>query len=69
MGIKYDKFFDLLKKKGLTAYSLRKNKIIGTATVENMRKGTGNIDTRSIAKLCEYLDCQPGDILEYVDDE
>ena len=46
-------------------YDLRKEQIVGVATIEKMRKGTGHIDTRSIEKLCEYLDCQPGDIMEY----
>ena len=66
MPIKYDKFFDLLKKKGKTMYNLRKDKIVGVATIEKMRKEEGHIDTRSIERLCEYLDCQPGDIMEYV---
>ena len=32
-------------------------------------KNGGDIDTRTISKLCKLLDCQPGDILEYVPDE
>lgn len=68
MAIKYNRLFDLLKEKGLTMYSLRKNKVIGTETLEKMRKGTGHIDDRSINRLCEYLNCQPGDIMEYVEE-
>lgn len=68
MAIKYSKLFELLKEKGLTMYSLRKNKVIGTETLEKMRKGTGHIDDRSINRLCEFLDCQPGDIMEYVEE-
>jgi putative transcriptional regulator len=63
--IVYGKFFALLEAKGKTMYDLRKNKIIGTATLEKMRTGVGHIDTRSIERLCEYLSCQPGDIMEY----
>lgn len=66
MPMKYDKFFDLLKERGRTMYNLRKDKVVGTATIEKMRKAEGHIDTRSIERLCEYLDCQPGDIMEYV---
>lgn len=68
MAIKYNRLFTLLKKKGMTMYTLRKNKVIGTATLEKMRKGEGHIDDRSIDKLCEYLNCQPADIMEYVED-
>ena len=66
MPIVYNKLFNLLKEKNKTMYDLRKDKVIGTATLEKMRKGMGHVDTRSIESLCEYLDCQPGDLMEYV---
>ena len=66
MPIVYNKLFNLLKEKNKTMYDLRKDKVIGTATLEKMRKGIGHVDTRSIESLCEYLDCQPGDLMEYV---
>ena len=69
MPISYDKFFLLLKQKGLKKYDLRKNKVIGVATLDNMRTGKRNIDTRTIEKLCAYLHCQPGDLMEYIPDE
>ena len=69
MPIRYDKLFTLLKERGLTMYSLRRDKIIGTETLEKMRKGLGHVDTRSIESLCRYLDCQPGDIMEYMPEE
>lgn len=69
MPISFNKLFKLLESKGLTMYSLRKDKVIGTATLEKMRKGEGHVDTRSIESLCQYLNCQPGDIMEYVEEE
>lgn len=69
MAIIYKKFFNLLKEQNKTMYDLRKEKIVGVATLEKMRKSEGHIDTRSIDKLCEYLDCQPGDLMEYVKDQ
>ena len=68
MPIVYNKLLNLLKEKNKTMYDLRKDKVVGTATLEKMRKGTGHVDTRSIESLCEYLDCQPGDLMEYVKD-
>lgn len=68
MPIKYDKLIALMKEKGITSYTFRKNKIIGQGTYKKIMEG-GDIDTRTIAKLCELLDCQPGDILEYVPGE
>lgn len=69
MSMDYSKLFTLLEKKGVTIYRLRKDGIVGTATLDKMRKNEGNIDTRSIASLCAYLHCQPGDIMEYVEDD
>lgn len=66
MPIVYNKFFMLLKQQNKTMYDLRKNKVIGTATLEKMRKAEGHIDTRSIESLCEFLNCQPGDLMEYI---
>ena len=66
LPIVYSKLFQLLKDRNKTMYDLRKDKVIGTATLEKMRKAEGHIDTRSIEKLCEYLNCQPGDIMEYI---
>lgn len=69
MPIIYDKLFTLLSKRGLNAYALQKEKIVGCATIVKLQKNQGNIDTRSIVRLCKYLQCQPGDIMEYVEDE
>lgn len=64
MGIKYNKLLDLMQARGITSYTVKKNKIIGQSAWKKIHEN-GHIDTRTIAALCEYLDCQPGDILEY----
>lgn len=67
LAIVYNKLFKLLESRGLTPYCLRRDKIIGNATIEKLQKGQGNIDTRSLDSLCKYLQCQPGDLMEYVE--
>lgn len=67
MPIKYDKLISLMQKAGITSYTLKRDKIIGQATYKKIMEG-GDIDTRTIAKLCKLLNCQPGDILEYAED-
>lgn len=62
--IKYTKLLKMLEDRGVTSYTLKKDNIIGQATYKKIKEG-GDIDTRTIAKLCEFLNCQPGDILEY----
>ena len=69
MPIKYDKLFALLKEKGISSYKIRKDNLISQAALQKLRSGTGDIDTRTIKRLCEALNCQPGDIMHYEPDE
>ncbi len=68
MPIKYDKLIKMMQKAGITSYTIKRDKIIGQATYKKIMEG-GDIDTRTIAKLCKVLNCQPGDIMEYVEEE
>ncbi len=67
MPMKYEKLFSLMKEKGLTTYIIRKEKIISEGTLQKLREGKA-VSTESIAALCAALGCQPGDIMEYVDE-
>lgn len=69
MPFKYDKLFMLLKERGITSYKIRKDNLISQAALTKMKSGSGNIDTRTLERLCELLGCQPGDLMEYVPDE
>lgn len=59
---------EALKSKGFTTYTIRQNKIFGQATMQQMRSGE-IVSINAINKLCALLQCQVGDILEYVPDE
>lgn len=65
--IVYDKLLAMMESKGLTTYKIRKEKIISESTLQNIREGK-RITTDAIASLCEALNCQPGDIMEYIAD-
>lgn len=69
MSFKYDKLFELLKIKGITTYKIRKENIISQSALTKMKSGDGNVDTRTLERLCSYLKCQPNDIMEYVEDK
>lgn len=69
MPIKYDKLLKLLDEHGYTSYKIKKEKLMGQGTLTAIKNGTGGLDTKTIGKLCKVLGCQPGDILEYVEDE
>lgn len=57
-----------LKNKGYTSYYLGKNKIFGQATLQKFREQK-QLNFNDLNKLCKLLDCQPGDLLEYIPDE
>ena len=67
MPMKYEKLFALMKEKGLTTYRIRKEKIVSENALTSMRAGK-SVTTDTIAALCKALNCQPGDIMEYVDE-
>lgn len=67
MGIKYEKMLQIFQERGITSYTMKKEKIIGQATWKKIQEG-GDIDTRTIGALCEYLNCQPGDLLSWEPD-
>lgn len=69
MAIKYDKLLALLKENGYTSYKIRKEKLIGQGTLTALKNGTGGLDSKTINRLCKVLECQPGDIMEYVTEE
>lgn len=68
MPMNYEKLFALMKEKGLTTYKIRKEKIISEGALQSLREGK-SVTTDSIAALCKALDCQPGDIMEYVEEK
>ncbi|MCM0663593.1 helix-turn-helix domain-containing protein [Coprococcus sp. B2-R-112] len=57
-----------LKTIGFSAYKLRKDKIMGEAQIQKIR--TGEIASKeTLNTLCKLLNCQPGDLIEYIPDE
>lgn len=68
MAIKFDKLFSLMKKRGLSTYRIRKENIISQSALTSLNNDKG-VTTTTINKLCKVLNCQPGDIMEYIDEE
>ena len=66
MPLRYYKLFDLLNRKGLKKSHLRE--VVSGATVAKLAKHE-IVTTDSITKICEFLNCQPGDIMELVKNE
>lgn len=51
-----------LKKAGFSTYKIRKDKIIGEATLQQLRNNK-LVSWETINIICNLLNCQPGDIL------
>lgn len=65
--LKYkDDILLILKQSGYSTYRLRKDRIMGESKIQNIRNNLVSIET--INQLCKLLNCQPGDILEYIPD-
>lgn len=67
MRISYQRLFNLMALKGVKKSDLRKNGF--SPTVINRLVKDDFVNTLTILKLCEYLKCQPGDIMECIDTE
>ena len=62
--IVYDKLWATMKENGITQYSLIKDYHISAGQLSRLRKND-NVSTHTIDVLCEILDCQPGDLMEF----
>lgn len=70
--ISYEKLVRRLKENGFSQYKLKQDRILGSATITKIFKNDGlngeSIDIKVLDKMCKLLNCQPGDILECVED-
>jgi len=62
-----------LKEQGYTTYGIRKRNLFNENTLTRLRdwqnwKDNKGISWASIATICELLNCQPADFMEYVSD-
>lgn len=56
-----------LKNKGYSTYKIRKEKIFNESQLQQIRDNK-LLTQDALNRLCILLNCQPGDILEYIPD-
>lgn len=67
-GINYKiDVLEALKERGWSTYRLRREKVLAESVIQQIRRGD-LVSQEKLARLCEMLSCQPGDLLEYVPD-
>ena len=68
MAIKYKvDIIQKLKEAGYNTNRIRNDKIMGEAMLQKIRHGE-LVSWKTIDTLCSLLDCQVGDLVEYVKD-
>lgn len=65
--IVFNKLWEVMKEKGISTYTLREKCGIDSKTVRRL-KANENIETKTLSKLCNVLDCRLEDIAEYIKD-
>ncbi len=58
-----------LKKAGYPTTRLRQEKIMGESTLQKLRTGNTGINLSSLGIVCKILHCQPGDLVEWEEDQ
>lgn len=54
-----------LKEAGYTSTRIREEKLIGQSYLQQIRHGE-LVSWKTLDTICELLDCQPADLIEYV---
>ena len=66
--ISYRKLFELMEQRNIKKRDLREKYNI-SPTIINRLNNNSNVAIDTIMYLCEILNCQPGDIVEYIQDK
>lgn len=62
--IVYYKLFDYMNRRGIKDSELVHKKVLTAPTLIKLKKNEC-IKTETLEKICDYLECQPGDIMEF----
>lgn len=66
--ISYKPFLKLLIDKEIKPKKLMDDGVLSRSTMFKINKGQ-SISLDVIDKICDYLNCQPGDLLEFIPDK
>ena len=56
-----------LKKKGYSSTRIREEKLIGQSYLQQIRHGE-MVSWKTLDTICSLLCCQPGDLIEYLEE-
>lgn len=65
--IRFDRLWKLMEEKQVSTYMLREQCGIDSKTVRRL-KANDNTETKTLNKLCAFLNCRLEDIAEFIPD-
>ncbi len=66
--IVFDRLWKTMREKGFSTYMLREKCGIDSKTIRRL-KANENIETKTLSKLCEALNCKIEDIAEFIENK
>ena len=66
--ILYDNLWKVMKEKGVSQYALIKDYNVSPGQITRLKRNE-YVSTHTIEMFCKILDCDVGDIMQYVKDE
>lgn len=67
MRVEFNRLFDKLKTNGITQKEFKEKIGIGGTTMSSLSKNK-SVTTDTICKICDYFQCLPEDIMEWIPD-
>lgn len=58
-----------LKAAGYSSYRLQKERLLADSTIQKLRTGQTTITLENLGTICALLQCQPGDLIEWTQDQ
>ena len=68
MMISYNNLWNVMKENGVSQYTLIKKYGISPGQITRLKRNE-SVSTHTIEMFCQILKCQPGDLMEYIEDE
>lgn len=66
--ISYNNLWKVMAEKGISQYTLIKKYKISPAQITRLKRNE-SVSTHTIEMFCRILDCEVGDIMEYIRDD
>lgn len=66
--ISYEKLWSVMKQRSISQYTLIKTYHISPAQITRLKRNE-SVSTHTIEMFCEILQCDVGDIMQYIPDD